>query len=96
MNADADDVALPHSCRIQRVQRLVDQMGITPPRPRRGRQHIQPARREEGDAEGHVAGVNEVNPRAYRHSVEYGGVLRHHWDAVTLRGLTRSLRRDDG
>ena len=60
VNADADDVARLDR-RVERLERFVDEDGIAISARRRGREHVQPARRDDADAERHVAGVDEVD-----------------------------------
>ena len=59
VDADADDVARLHLLRVERLERLVADDGVPEARRRRGREHEQPARRDDGGAERDVAWVHE-------------------------------------
>ena len=59
VDADADDVARLHLLRVERLERLVADDGIPEARRRRGREHEEPARRDDGGAERDVAWVHE-------------------------------------
>ena len=59
VDADADHVARLHLLRVERFERLVADDGIAEARRRGGREHEQPAWRDDGGAEGNVAWVHE-------------------------------------
>ena len=46
---------------IERFERLIDEDGVAIGARRGSREHEQPARRDDGDAERHVAGIDQVN-----------------------------------
>jgi hypothetical protein len=51
VNADADDIARLDGVDGERLERLIDDERIAPLTTRRGSQYIQPARRDDRDAE---------------------------------------------
>ena len=51
VNADPDDIAGSNGAAVQRFERLVDNPRIAPARTGGRRQHVEPARRNHGDAE---------------------------------------------
>ena len=61
VNADADDVARLELIEVEPLERLVREHWIAPFRRRGASQHVQPARRDDGSPERHVAGVDEMH-----------------------------------
>ena len=58
MDADADDIARLDGREVDTFERLIDQPGIAPTRAGRGREDVQPARRDDGHAERLIAGID--------------------------------------
>ena len=61
VDADADDVTRLEGGRIETLEGFVGKNGIAPGCRRRGRQHVQPARGNERDAEGDVTRVDDMD-----------------------------------
>src|SRR5262249_50433471 len=61
VNADTDDVTRPDFRRVQRIQCLVPNQGVTKFGGRCRREHIQPARGDHGRSEGCVTWIHEMN-----------------------------------
>ena len=77
VNADADDVPCANARRIESLQRLVNQDWLAVFGRGRRREHIQPPRRDDANAERHVASIDEVNRHywsgSYNEAIERGG-----------------------
>jgi hypothetical protein len=82
VNADADDVARRHLSGIDGIERLVDDVRIAPPHARRRGQHEQPARRDDGNPERHVARVDQMDTRGS------GNRFSEHQSLKSIRALT--------
>ena len=61
VDADADDVAGGDCRRIEQLEGFVAQDGVAPLVRCRGCEYEEPPRRDDGDAERHVAGVHEMD-----------------------------------
>ena len=61
VNADADDVARPDRLVIDVLERFVDDERVAALARSGGRKHIEPARRDDGRAECHVAWIDQMN-----------------------------------
>ena len=61
VNADADHVSGRHVRGVDGIQRFVDDVGISPPNAGGRSQHVQPSRGDDGDAERHVARVDQMD-----------------------------------
>src|SRR6266852_1357495 len=66
MDADADDVARGDRLGHERFERFVDDHRIAKRSRRRFREDVEPARRDDADAKGHVARVDQVNSHRVR------------------------------
>ena len=64
VNSDSDNVTVADPIRVERLQRLVGYDRIAPLPGRRLGQHVQPARRDDGHAEGDVTRVDQMNLHA--------------------------------
>ena len=60
VDADTDDVPGRNIGGIDLVERFVNEVRVSPSRPGRGGQHVQPARGNDRDAEHRVAGVDQM------------------------------------